>query len=224
MKHRLLICVFSFCVGSLWVDAQEINEPFNPDLSENVIVLLEKVNQIKSSDNQSAILTEQIGDLNTVEILSDPQGDVNKNIVAIAQYGNQNTGILNQIGNGQEIGIYQKGDQNIADISVKGLNIYQTVTQIGSDNYVKHDIENGSNTSIKKVMSEQIGDDNKIILLSGALDYSIIEVKQNGNNNNAELDITNAGIKTDPYQITQNGDNFNIVITKSDFYMPMKSN
>jgi hypothetical protein len=222
MKYRFLICVISLCVISLFVDAQEIDGTIVPDMSEDVMGLLDKATQVESSDNLSIVLTEQIGDLNTLTFLSDPQGEINKNIVAIAQYGNQNNGIINQTGNEQLIGVFQKGDQNTVDLSIHGFNIYNTITQVGSKNYVKHDIENGTNITIKKVTNEQIGNENTIVLQSGVLDYSIIEVRQTGNNNNAEIDLTNTGVQIDPYQIIQTGDNFNISIIKSEFYMPMK--
>jgi len=223
MKYSFLICSIALLISYFRVNAQEKTEFENSELIENTIELL-KLNQLEHEEILNFSLTKQVGNNNDIQILSDPQSAFNHNLIAVVQFGNQNSGIINQNGNNQGIGVFQKGNQNEANLFIKGDNIFSVVTQVGYKNYVSHDIDNGSNSSYKKVISEQIGNENRIILQSGVVDYSLIEIRQNGNNNNAELNLTNTGLPTESYQIEQTGNNADIVITKSDFYMPMKSN
>lgn len=223
MKYNFLIYITSLLISCFPAIAQENIEINNSDLLDNTFDIVEQ-NQFESQEVSSFIITKQVGDQNEIEILSDPQSAINRNIVAITQFGSQNSTIFNQNGNDQRVGIFQAGNQNTANLFYKGDNIFSVVTQVGFKNYVSHDIDNGSNSSYKKVISEQIGNENTIILQSGIVDYSLIEITQKGNNNNAELNLTNTGLQTESYQIEQTGNNADIVITKSDFYMPMKSN
>jgi hypothetical protein len=225
MKYlTLYILVIYFCLNSLNVLSQQ-QDCQNSDLPDDVNELLEKVNQINNSDIINYSFTEQIGNHNIAEIYSTQISLVDMNIVAIGQYGNNNKGIVNQNGLGQEIGLFQDGNHNTAYLTVYGNNIYNVVTQVGNHNYVEHDIENSTlgSASLKAVSSEQYGNQNSITLQT-AMDYSTVEVIQNGNNNNAELDLTNAGLQTDPYKIEQTGNNGEVIISHSEFYMPMQSN
>ncbi len=225
MKYSFLANVIFLLVLSISVYAQENLEITNLSLTENTFEMLE-LSQLESQDVLNFTITKQVGNHNEIELISTHQGGINRNIVAVAQFGNNNTGIINQDGNKQGIGIYQDGNQNLANLYIKGNNVYSVVTQVGNHNYVKQDIEN-DNTDIsplKSVLTEQYGNHNSINLETGIYDYAVIEIKQHGNNNNAELDLTGASFQTEPYQIDQTGNNAEVIITKSDFYMPMKSN
>ncbi len=223
MKYFVIIfIIISICASSINVLAQQ-QESSNSALPDNAIELLEII-QTDNSNNYTYSVTDQIGNNNDLEIFSAQQEMLESNIVAIGQYGNNNSGIINQNGFGQELGIYQNGNQNTALITANGSNIFDAVTQVGNNNYVEHDIENdySSSAELKIVSSEQYGNSNSITLQT-AMDFSTVEVVQNGNNNNVELDLTNAGLQTDPYRVEQTGNNAEVVITKSDFYMPMQS-
>lgn len=221
MKYLIkYFLVIFLCVSSFYVLAQQ-QDNSNPNLPADVNELLEKINQISNSEDLNISFTEQNGNNNNLEVYSQ-SGLSQRNIVAIGQYGNNNEGIINQNGLGQEVGLYQNGNKNTATLNINGNNIFNVVTQVGNHNYVEQDIDNGNSTNLKTVSSEQYGNTNSIVLQT-AMDYSTVEVVQNGNNNNAELDLTNAGSQTDSYRVEQTGNNGKVVVTQSDFYMPMQS-
>lgn len=221
MKYLKIILVFvSISVSGLFSQAQEFNL-FNNGPGQELEYLIE-LNQLASNDQQCAI-TKQIGHENSIEIIATQQIQTDANIVASIQMGNNNQGALNQNGDNQLIGLIQKGSLNVAKTTVTGNNIFNAIVQIGNNNFVESDINNSIGGDNKTVSSIQLGNENSIELQT-AMDFSTVEVIQTGNNNIATLDLTGYGLQTEPYKLEQTGHNAEVTITKSDFYMPMKSN
>jgi hypothetical protein len=187
---------------------------------------LEVVNMLNETGGSEYInysFTEQKGNDNLIEIFTAELSQLNKNIVAVGQFGNANLGVVSQNGNNLKTGICQNGNQNTANINSLGNNIYSLVTQVGNNNLVEQDIENNNQETSKNVSTEQLGDDNVIKLVTSTFDYSSIEVVQNGSNNMVDLDFTNAGSQSEPYSVTQTGNDAAVIINQSYFYMPMQS-
>jgi hypothetical protein len=144
MKY-VIFCFIAiyFYFGSINLKAQQANCQ-NSNLPNDVNELLERVNQINNPDIVNYSFTEQIGNNNIAEVYSFQLNLVDKNIVAIGQYGDNNEGIVSQNGYNQEIGLFQNGSNNKAYLTANGSKIFNIVTQVGNHNYVEHDIENST--------------------------------------------------------------------------------
>ncbi len=222
MKIKIIIIFLSFCVCSMHVIAQDQDEIISPELSENAMELLERINQISISEQSSLVSTEQFGDRNTVDVLSSQEGQMNTNAVFIAQFGNDNSGIVKQNGHGHALGVLQDGNENRADIIMNGNNIQSIVTQVGDRNVVEENVSNSYiETATRKIfLTEQNGDDNNINFEIATMDFGSVEIFQDGNKNNATVDVE--GSPSSLYRVEQAG-GATVNISQSAFYMPMKS-
>jgi len=135
-------------------------------------------------DNGNTAIINQYGDYNSGLINQfQQQYGLGGNYANILQDGNSNDAIIYQYGNDINTSLSQNGDDNYARVILEGNNIGADLTQNGNGNYIDQNLSGSS------------------------FDYSVL---QDGNNN--QLIQYQDGLYSTPFQINQVGNGITTII------------